>query len=104
MVVVGGIGTVVGPLLGAFVLTFLPEWLRVSNAYYQLIYGAGLALMIVFLPVGLWGLVRARLRRAAPALLVEPPPLAEPQPRQVPAMASGALLVLVVFVFLVSLS
>ena len=51
MVVVGGIGTVVGPLLGAFVLTFLPEWLRVSNAYYQLIYGAGLALMIVFLPV-----------------------------------------------------
>ncbi len=76
MVVVGGIGTVAGPVLGAFLLTFLPEWLRVSNAYYQLIYGAGLALMIVFLPAGLWGLVRSKLRRAAPALLVEPPSLA----------------------------
>ena len=92
MVVVGGIGTVVGPLLGAFVLTFLPEWLRVSNAYYQLIYGAGLALMIVFLPVGLWGLVRARLHRAAPPLLVEPLPLVEPQPQQAAATAGGTLL------------
>jgi branched-chain amino acid transport system permease protein len=58
MVVIGGIGTTWGPVLGAVVLTFLPELLRVSKAYYQLIYGAGIAAMIIFLPLGLVGLVQ----------------------------------------------
>ncbi|MFN0303462.1 MAG: ABC transporter permease subunit [Burkholderiales bacterium] len=56
MVLIGGIGTTWGPVLGAVVLTFLPELLRVSKAYYQLIYGAGIAVMIIFLPGGLLGL------------------------------------------------
>jgi branched-chain amino acid transport system permease protein len=56
MVLIGGIGTTGGPVLGAFVLTFLPELLRVSKAYYMLIYGVGLAALIVFLPFGLLGL------------------------------------------------
>ena len=42
MVLIGGIGTTWGPVLGAVMLTFLPELLRVSKAYYQLIYGAGI--------------------------------------------------------------
>ena len=32
MVLIGGIGTTGGPVLGAFVLTFLPELLRVSKS------------------------------------------------------------------------
>jgi branched-chain amino acid transport system permease protein len=58
MVLIGGIGTTWGPVLGAVMLTFLPEMLRVSKAYYQLIYGAGIVALVVFLPVGLLGLVR----------------------------------------------
>src|SRR5205085_246850 len=38
MVLIGGIGTTWGPVLGAVMLTFLPEMLRISKAYYQLIY------------------------------------------------------------------
>ncbi len=86
MVVIGGIGTVAGPVLGAFVLTFLPEYLRVSNAYYQVIYGAGLVLMIILLPGGIWGAMRARLQRAAP---VEAPP-AEAGMAAMPADAAPA--------------
>ena len=63
MVVVGGPGTVFGPVLGAIALTFLPEVLRISNIYYQLIYGFGIILMIIFLPMGLGGWVRGALLR-----------------------------------------
>ncbi len=67
MVLVGGIGTTWGPVLGAFLLTFLPEALRVSKAYYQLIYGVGIVTLIVFLPVGVLGLVqRWRPAKAVP--------------------------------------
>lgn len=55
MVVIGGLGTVVGPVFGAFALTFLPEMLRVSNIYYQLIYGFGIVLIVLFFPLGLGG-------------------------------------------------
>jgi branched-chain amino acid transport system permease protein len=68
MVLIGGIGTTGGPVLGAFVLTFLPELLRVSKAYYMLIYGIGLAALIVFLPAGLFGLLAWRRRRAPAAV------------------------------------
>lgn len=61
MVLIGGVGTTWGPVLGALLLTFLPEWLRVSQAYYQLIYGAGIVALIVFLPMGIVGLLRQRL-------------------------------------------
>ena len=66
MVLIGGIGTTWGPVLGAVMLTFLPELLRVSKAYYQLIYGAGIVAMVIFLPIGLMGL----LRRWRPTLML----------------------------------
>src|SRR5581483_3274075 len=66
MVLIGGISTTWGPVLGAALLTFLPELLRVSKAYYQLIYGAGIVVLVIFLPVGLAGLLR-RWWRGLPA-------------------------------------
>lgn len=60
MLLIGGIGTVWGPVVGATVLTFLPEMLRVSKEYYQLIYGAGIAIMVIFFPTGLVGWLKAR--------------------------------------------
>jgi branched-chain amino acid transport system permease protein len=62
MVLIGGIGTTGGPVLGAFVLTFLPEMLRVSKAYYMVIYGLGLAALVIFLPMGIVGLITRRRR------------------------------------------
>jgi branched-chain amino acid transport system permease protein len=83
MVVIGGIGTTWGPVLGAVLLTFLPEYLRVSKAYYQLIYGAGIAAMIIFLPMGVAGL----MRRWSPWR--QPIAAGEPEPRPLAAAAEA---------------
>ena len=62
MVIVGGIGTLWGPLLGAAVLVVLPELLRflgLANSkagnLHQVIYGILLVVMMVFRPRGLVG-------------------------------------------------
>ena len=81
MVLIGGIGTTWGPVLGAVVLIFLPELLRVSKAYYQLIYGAGIVAMVIFLPIGLIGSCSdvggprgcAAVRQPSTATSVNPP-------------------------------
>ena len=59
MVVVGGAGTIGGVVVGGVLLTLLPEWLRFSSGYYGIIYGAVIALLMIFLPTGLAGIARA---------------------------------------------
>lgn len=53
MAVVGGIGTLTGPLIGAILLTILPELLRQIGNYRLVIYGVLLILVIMFYPGGL---------------------------------------------------
>lgn len=55
MVVIGGIGTIRGPIFGALLLTFLPEALRFADNYRSLVYGTLLVLMVRFMPSGLIG-------------------------------------------------
>lgn len=55
MVVIGGIGTIRGPILGALLLTGLPEALRFAADYRTLVYGTLLVLMVRFMPSGLIG-------------------------------------------------
>ncbi len=63
MVIAGGTGTLVGPLIGAVVFGVLPEVLRVAESARNLLLGGVLLLTIAFLPEGLVGLWD-RLRRA----------------------------------------
>lgn len=65
MVMIGGRGSIPGVALGAFLLTFLPEWLRFLKDYYMAVYGLGILLIVLFLPgglVGIWERVRPLLR------------------------------------------
>ncbi len=63
MVLVGGSESPLGAILGATLLTFLPEWLRDLKRIYLVIYGCAIILVIVFMPDGLWGYVRLAGRR-----------------------------------------
>ena len=64
MAVVGGIPNVLGPLLGAALLTALPELLRFLREYRDIFQGAILILVIAYLPRGLITLFDlARTRR-----------------------------------------
>jgi branched-chain amino acid transport system permease protein len=58
IVVLGGMGSIVGVILGAFILILLPEYLRVFSEYRMLIFGALLVLMMIFRPGGIVSDVR----------------------------------------------
>ena len=52
MVIVGGMGTMIGPVIGAVMLTFLPELLRGFGELRLMIYGLALTLVVLFMPGG----------------------------------------------------
>ncbi|MHB8991264.1 MAG: branched-chain amino acid ABC transporter ATP-binding protein/permease, partial [Chloroflexota bacterium] len=65
MLLIGGAGTALGPLVGTLLLTYLPEWLRFLEAWYMAIYGLSIVLFLVFAPKGIVGLVEGLFARVA---------------------------------------
>jgi branched-chain amino acid transport system permease protein len=64
--IIGGIGTVAGPVLGAVVLVLLSEALRTSIAQASLlVYGVLVIVVILLMPDGFVGFLLQRLRRKA---------------------------------------
>jgi len=57
MMVVGGIGSIPGSILGGIALTVLPEMLRSFGNVRLVIYGAAVVAIIIFAPGGLGGLI-----------------------------------------------
>ncbi|HEX3339091.1 MAG TPA: branched-chain amino acid ABC transporter permease [Pseudolabrys sp.] len=53
MVIVGGMGTLIGPVFGAILLTLLPEVLRGIGDLRLVVYGAALTFVVLFMPGGL---------------------------------------------------
>lgn len=53
MVIVGGMGTLIGPVFGAILLTVLPEVLRGFGDLRLVVYGAALTFVVLFMPGGL---------------------------------------------------
>jgi branched-chain amino acid transport system permease protein len=67
MLVIGGSGSLAGAVLGALMLTFLPEMFRSVGQYYLVLYGLGVIAVIILAPRGIAGLFAAlnvRLRLA----------------------------------------
>lgn len=62
MLYVGGIGTIVGPLVGAIVISLLPELFRQFKDYQDLIYGAVLILLLIYAPKGIASLSSLLMR------------------------------------------
>lgn len=58
IVVLGGMGSIPGVIIGALVLILLPENLRAFSEYRMLIFGAAMVVMMVFRPGGLIQSVR----------------------------------------------
>jgi branched-chain amino acid transport system permease protein len=61
MAILGGINGVTGPVVGAVILTLLPELLRSFKEFRLVVNGLILVVIVLFLPKGLWE--PARLRR-----------------------------------------
>src|SRR5581483_3907741 len=65
-VLLGGAQSPFGAALGTVLIVLLPEWLRFLRSLYLAVYGLGVILIMVFLPEGIWGLVRGAWRRMRP--------------------------------------
>jgi len=60
MAILGGTGGLSGPVLGAAIITLLPELLRSFKDFRLMLNGAILVLIVLFLPKGIWDPMRLR--------------------------------------------
>ncbi len=58
MVIVGGAGTLVGPIVGAVFFLFLEHYLSTVIESWALVFGLMFIAVVIFVPQGLWGLAR----------------------------------------------
>lgn len=79
MVVLGGLGSLWGPVLGSTIILFFEQWLSIYVARWATLMGALFVIVVISAPDGIWGLLRRLMRR-----LFAPPPVAArgaPPPR-----------------------
>jgi len=57
VVIIGGIGTIEGPIIGALVYFLLREWLADFGTWYIIALGSIAIIVMIFAPNGLWGIV-----------------------------------------------
>ena len=62
MVVVGGAGTLIGPILGGVSFVFLEHHLSQVTDLWPLIFGTIFIVFVMFAPQGIWGILTSRLR------------------------------------------
>lgn len=61
VVIIGGIGTIEGPIVGALIYFTLREWLADYGTWYIITLGVIAIVTMLFAPQGLWGLTAGRL-------------------------------------------
>jgi branched-chain amino acid transport system permease protein len=59
MLLLGGFASFLGPLLGAFVFIFLQDQVMSFTPYWRFVFGAILAVVVIFFPHGLMGMLPA---------------------------------------------
>jgi ABC-type branched-subunit amino acid transport system permease subunit len=55
--VVGGLGTLIGPVIGGFIISLLPEFLYGFVEYHLIIYALVLLIFLLFMPKGIAGML-----------------------------------------------
>jgi branched-chain amino acid transport system permease protein len=65
MLLLGGFTNFFGPILGAFVFIFLQDQVMSLTQYWRFVFGAILAVVVIFFPHGLMGLLDRRARAGA---------------------------------------
>lgn len=66
MVLLGGVSSPIGAVIGTGLLILIPEWLRFLKSIpglYLAIYGLAVILIVLFMPDGIWGFVSQKLKR-----------------------------------------
>lgn len=77
MGLLGGIQSAFGAVVGTGLLIVMPEWLRFLKEIYMAVYGIAVILIMVFMPEGIWGLLKRQWqhrfsRESAPIVTTKP--------------------------------
>jgi len=63
MVVVGGAGTLIGPIIGGVFFVFVEHELSQVTDLWPLVFGSIFIAFVMFAPEGIWGIVTARFKQ-----------------------------------------
>jgi branched-chain amino acid transport system permease protein len=63
VLILGGIGTVAGPIIGTIIFFGIPEMLRVARLYRLVVLGVIIVLVVLFMPKGVAGVIGDRVAR-----------------------------------------
>lgn len=66
-VVLGGVGTLIGPVLGAILFTFAEHYVSSYTESWLIYFGALFVLIVIVAPGGLYGLVASLWRKVSRA-------------------------------------
>jgi branched-chain amino acid transport system permease protein len=64
-VIIGGSGTIIGPIIGAFTVVFMPEYLRFADSLRLIVYGFILVVVTIFMPKGITFVLQSTFDRLA---------------------------------------
>ena len=87
---IGGIGTLLGPLLGAIAMPWLTQYLQVLQEFRFVVFGPLLVLLVIFLPYGIVGTYLNRQRRKAAMRAPAAPAPSAASSSSTPAPKQGA--------------
>jgi branched-chain amino acid transport system permease protein len=57
---IGGLGTIEGPIIGCVIFFVLQQWLQNLGAWYLIIFGSVAVVIALWLPRGIWGFIREK--------------------------------------------
>jgi branched-chain amino acid transport system permease protein len=86
-VLAGGLGTLLGPLVGALIITWLTQTLQFLEDYRMVVFGPLLIALLIFLPDGIVGSWLKRQARRAAAASEKPAPSSSATPPGAPGHA-----------------
>jgi len=66
MVVLGGAGTLAGPIVGAFIYIFVSDIFTEITSYWRIYFGAIIILLVLFAPQGVYGFYKEKLEERLP--------------------------------------
>ena len=68
MIVLGGLGSVPGSVVGAAVVAILPEYFRVLQDFRLIVYSIAVIGILIFAPSGVWGLAEGLFQRRSSSI------------------------------------
>ncbi|MCJ7685154.1 MAG: branched-chain amino acid ABC transporter permease [Desulfobacteraceae bacterium] len=66
MCILGGVGSFVGPMVGAVIITLLEHYISIYTYYWQMILGCLIIILIMFMPSGICGYIQEKLQKNEP--------------------------------------